>query len=205
MSLQGAVPEVWVADRYAGQGGHGVERQLCRALLLRDAQYAIGRQRETLKDSTLGQYRADLDRRLTTLLGQPPTASAGRKLARAIRKCRNDLFLFVTRRDVPYTNNGCQRALRPSVIFRKVTGCFQSHWGARLYAAAASVIATARLSGNPLSRPSRTSSPHNRPLSPRDRDLSSYHCKDAFPQLPVMIQGIDCSLSISKGFSPLYW
>jgi hypothetical protein len=25
--------------------------------------------------------------------------------------------------------------------------------------------------------------------------------KDALPQLPVMVQGIDCSLSISKGFS----
>ena len=166
--LQGAVPEVWVADRYAAQAGHGLERQLCLAHLLRDAQYAIeegdtgfapgfkalllravaiGRRREALKDTTLAQYRADLDRRLTRLLGPPPAAPAGRKLARAIRKCRNDLFLFITRRDVPYTNNCCERALRPSVIFRKVTGCFRSHWGARLYAAAASVIATGRLNG----------------------------------------------------------
>jgi transposase len=169
--LQGARPEIWVADRYAAQAGHGQERQLCLAHLLRDAQYAIdegdtgfapgfkalmlravaiGRRRDTLKDSTLAQYRADLDRRLTRLLGPPPTAlaaPAGRKLARAIRKCRNDLFLFITRRDVPYTNNCCERALRPSVIFRKVTGCFRSHWGARLYAAAASVIATGRLNG----------------------------------------------------------
>jgi len=166
--LQGAVPEIWVADRYAAQAGHGQERQICLAHLLRDAQYtidegdtgfapgfkalllravAIGRRRDTLKDSTLAQYRADLDRRLTRLLGPPPTTPAGRKLVRAIRKCRNDLFLFITRRDVPYTNNGCERALRPSVIFRKVTGCFRSHWGARLYAAAASVIATGRLNG----------------------------------------------------------
>jgi transposase len=166
--LRGAVPEVWVADRYAGQNGHGAQRQVCLAHLLRDAQYAIddgdtifapgfkgllkraaaiGRRRQTLKDSTLTQYRADLDRRLTKLLGAPPTTKTGQKLARAIRKCRNDLFIFVTRRDVPYTNNGCERALRPSVIFRKVTGCFRSHWGARLYAAAASVIATGRLNG----------------------------------------------------------
>jgi transposase len=166
--LRGAEPEVWVADRYAGQNGHAKERQICLAHLLRDAQYAIdegdagfapafkslllravaiGRRRETLKDSTLVQYRADLDRRLTKLLGSPTASQAGQKLARAIRKCRNDLFLFVTRRDVPYTNNGCERALRPSVIFRKVTGCFRSHWGAKLYAAAASVIATGRLNG----------------------------------------------------------
>jgi transposase len=164
--LQGARPEIWVADRYGAQNGHGAQRQVCLAHLLRDTQYAldegdtgfapgfralllravaIGRRRGDLKESTLAQYRADLDRRLTKLLGATTTVPAGLKLARAIRKCRNDLFVFVTRRDVPYTNNGCERALRPSVIFRKVTGCFRSHWGARLYAAAASVIATGRL------------------------------------------------------------
>lgn len=166
--LAGARPQVWIADRYGGQAGHGTERQLCLAHLLRDAQYAIdegdagfapafkklllravhiGRRREALKDTTLAQYRADLDRRLDRLLAAAPTAAAGRKLARGIRKCRGDLFLFVTRRDVPYTNNGCERALRPSVVFRKVTGGFRSQWGADLYAATVSVIATARLRG----------------------------------------------------------
>lgn len=164
--LAGAVPEVWVADRYAGQAGHGKERQVCLAHLLRDAQYAIdegdavfapgfkqlllracaiGRRRDDLKDSTLAQYHGNLDRQLDRLLAPTPSATAGRKLARAIRRCRGDLFLFLARRDVPYTNNGCERALRPSVTFRKVTGCFRSQWGARTYAAAASVIATGRL------------------------------------------------------------
>jgi len=166
--LQGSKPEVWVADRYGAQNGHALERQLCLAHLLRDAQYAIdegdtvfalgfkglllravaiGRRRERLKDSTLAQYRADLDRRLTTLLQSTPATAAGRKLAKGVKACREDLFRFVVRRDVPYTNNGSERALRPSVIFRKVTGCFRSHWGARLYAAAVSVIATGRLRG----------------------------------------------------------
>jgi transposase len=164
--LKGAAPEIWVADRYGGQNGHGAQRQVCLAHLLRDAQYAIdegdtrfatafkllllravsvGRRREALKESTLARHRADLDRRLTRLLAKDGDTPAGQKLARGIRKCRNDLFVFITRRDVPYTNNGCERALRPSVIFRKVTGCFRSHWGARLYAATASVIATGRL------------------------------------------------------------
>jgi len=48
---------------------------------------------------------------------------------------------------VPYTNNACERALRPSVIFRKVTGGFRAEWGARVYAAAVSIIATGRLHG----------------------------------------------------------
>ncbi len=166
--LRGAQPEIWVCDRYGGQNGHGLQRQVCLAHLLRDTQYAIdagdtgfapglqrllrraaaiGRRRPALKDTTLAQYRADLDRRLDRLLHAPPTTKAGQKLARAIRKCRGDLFVFLTRRDVPYTNNGCERALRPSVIFRKVTGGFRSHWGARLYAAVQSVIGTGRLDG----------------------------------------------------------
>ena len=163
--LGDARPEVWVADRYAAQAGHGAQRQLCLAHLLRDARYAIdtgdtgfatgfhkllqravgiGQRRGDLKDSTLLQYRADLDRRLDRLLAAGATTQAGRQLAQAIRKCRGDLFLFVTRRDVPATNNDCERALRPSVIFRKVTGGFRSQWGAQTYAAA-SVIATGRL------------------------------------------------------------
>jgi len=62
-----------------------------------------------------------------------------------MRRDRDDLFRFVTRRDLPYTNNACERALRPSVIFRKVTNGFRAEWGAKVYAAAASVIATGRL------------------------------------------------------------
>jgi transposase len=64
-----------------------------------------------------------------------------------MRRDRDDLLHFVTRPDVPSTNNACERALRPSVIFRKVTNCFRADWGARVCAAAASVIASGRLHG----------------------------------------------------------
>jgi transposase len=94
-------PDVWVADRYAAQAGHGNQRQLCLAHLLRDAQYAIdsgdtgfapgfykllqravaiGRRRPDLKDATLVQYRADLDRRLDRLLAVSPTTEADQQL-----------------------------------------------------------------------------------------------------------------------------
>jgi transposase len=167
--LQGRRPEIWIADRYGGQAGHGAARQMCLAHLARDAKFAIeagddvftpgfrlvllramaiGKRRATLKDSTLAQYRADLDRRLDKLLSGPePKQDAGRRLYRAMRRDRADLFRFVTRRDVDYTNNACERALRPSVIFRKVTNGFRADWGAKVYAAAASVIATGRLHG----------------------------------------------------------
>jgi transposase len=167
--MDGAQPQVWVADRYGGQLGHGAVRQMCLAHLLRDATYAIeegdtgfapgfrflllravaiGKRREALKDSTLAQYRADLERRLDRLLaGALPDRPDARRLFRAMRRDRENLFRFITRRDVPYTNNACERALRPSVIFRKVTGGFRAEWGATVYAAAATVIATGRLHG----------------------------------------------------------
>jgi transposase len=167
--LAGARPQVWVADRYGGQLGHGAVRQMCLAHLLRDAKYAIedgdtvfapgfrrlllravaiGWRRDTLKDTTLAQYQADLDRQLSRLLsGSTPDNKSGRRLFRAMRRDHDDLFRFVTRRDVPYTNNACERALRPSVIFRKVTNGFRAEWGGQVYAAAASVMATGRLHG----------------------------------------------------------
>ena len=166
--LGNARPDVWVADRYGAQNGHGKQRQVCLAHLLRDAQYAIdcgdtvfapafktllkracniGKRRARLKNATLLDYRRRLDGDLTDLLCCDAVHPQGRKLVRAIKKCRDDLFVFMTRRDVPTTNNGSERALRMSVIFRKVTGCFRSVWGAKLYAATVSVIATGKLHG----------------------------------------------------------
>ena len=55
--------------------------------------------------------------------------------------------MFVTDREVPFTNNDSERALRPSVIFRKVTNGTRSEWGAECFAAVRSVIGTGRLHG----------------------------------------------------------
>ena len=55
--------------------------------------------------------------------------------------------MFLTRRDVEPTNNESERALRPSVIFRKVTNGFRSAWGAKVYADICSVVATGRING----------------------------------------------------------
>jgi len=67
--LQGAQPQVWVADRYGGQLGHGAVRQMCLAHLLRDATYAIeagdavfapGFRLLLLRAMAIGKRRADL-------------------------------------------------------------------------------------------------------------------------------------------------
>ena len=166
--LQGAVPEVWVSDRYAAQMGHAAAHQVCLAHLLRDARYAIdagdatfapgfeallrralaiGRRRDELTDATLLAHRRELERRLDRLLSLAPATRQGRKLRNGIAKCKGKLFVFVTRRDAPPTNNASERALRPSVIFRKVTNGFRSAWGAAFDADVRSVIATGALNG----------------------------------------------------------
>ena len=50
-----------------------------------------------------------------------PIGEPGCKLRKRIAANRGHLFVFVTNRSVPYTNNVSERNLCPSVIFRKVT------------------------------------------------------------------------------------
>jgi transposase len=76
-----------------------------------------------------------------------PTHRAGAKLQQVIKGCRRYLFVFLANREIPPTNNGSEQALRPCVIYRKVTNCFRSEWAAELYADIRSVIETARRSG----------------------------------------------------------
>ena len=117
-----------------------LRRLLCWAI-------AIGRRRATLKDTTLTGYRAQADRRLDRLLGLPTITHAGAELKAQTKRWRGQFFTFMTDRDVPPTNNAAERALRPSVIFRKVTNGFRSTWGANVHALVRSVIGTGRLHG----------------------------------------------------------
>jgi len=158
-------PEVWVSDMLGSQRGHAIEWQVCLAHLLRDAKYAIecgdtafsapfrrlllraiaiGRRRDTLKDTTLKQYLYDLDRRLNRIIAAVPIGEPGRKLRKRMLANRAHLFVFMTNRTVPATNNVSERHLRPSVIFRKVTNGFRCEWGAETYAAFRSVVSTAK-------------------------------------------------------------
>ena len=169
----GAVrPDFWVSDRLGAQMGWArTGHQACLAHLLRDIQYAIdagdvsfapgiknllkqavaiGHRRDRLKDSTLVTYAAMLEAKLDRLLQIEPANREGQKLLRIIKKYRQNLFVFVTNRAVPPTNNGSEQALRPCVIFRKITNCFRSQWGAKLYADVRSVFETARRRGIPI-------------------------------------------------------
>jgi len=169
----GAVrPDFWVSDRLGAQMGWArTGHQACLAHLLRDVQYAIdagdvsfapgiknllkqavaiGHRRDRLAASTLTVYAVKLEAKLDRLLQIEPANRQGQKLLRIIKKYRQNLFVFVTNQAVPPTNNGSEQALRPCVIFRKITNCFRSHWGAKLYADVRSVFETARRRGIPI-------------------------------------------------------
>ena len=100
--------------------------------------------KQTLKDTALKQYLYDLDRRLDRIMAAVPVGEAGRKLHKRMLANRAHLFVFMTNRAVPPTNNISERHLRPSVIFRKVTNGFRCEWGAETYAAFRSVVSTAK-------------------------------------------------------------
>ena len=169
MFLGGAKPKVWLSDRLAAQCTHAQAHQFCLAHLIRDAQYAIdhgdaifapqfkaflkdacavGRRRPDLADPTIATHRRRLLRELDRLLELEPTDLEGRHLRDAMFvDARDKLLVFLSRRDVEPTNNVSERALRPSVIFRKVTNGFRSEWGAKVYADLCSVVGTGRRNG----------------------------------------------------------
>ncbi len=53
----------------------------------------------------------------------------------------------MTERGVPSTNNGSERDIRPSTIFRQVTSGFRSRWGGDLYAGVRSTLNKGRRQG----------------------------------------------------------
>ena len=101
-------------------------------------------QRRTGRFNRLAHTRYLVDR----LLDLKPTDVEGSHLRATIAVTASDkLLVFLTRRDVAATNNESERALRPSVIFRRVTNGFRSEWGAKVYADLCSIVATGRLAG----------------------------------------------------------
>lgn len=162
--------EVWESDCYGAQlKAPAQQLQLCLAHQLRNLQavvdveptltwpramqtlfrYAIHlhHQRDQLSPDQFAIQVARVERHCDRLLQRSLAPPDARRLQRRYLKHRDKLFVFLYRTDVDPTNNAAERALRPSVIHRKVTGCFRSEWGAKAFAALASVIDTAELSG----------------------------------------------------------
>jgi transposase len=161
--------DVWVCDCWKAQLNAPARlRQICLAHQIRNLQGLIDRRpqlrwakemqalfRQAIR---LGNHRQQMTERgyqrqvlilhkhLERLL-QRRFRGLGTNLLERYRKYRDSLFVFLQRSDVPADNNACERALRPSVIHRKVMGSFRSEWGPQAYAALTTVLNTAKRHG----------------------------------------------------------
>lgn len=162
--------EVWVSDCYKAQlNAPARQHQLCLAHQLRNLQavveecpmltwpramqvlfrYAIHLHhlRSQLPVEEYAAQVARIERHCDRLLLRNLDPPSAKRIQKRYRTYRENLFVFLYREDVEPTNNVAERALRPSVIHRKVTGCFRSEWGVKAFAAFASIIDTAHLNG----------------------------------------------------------
>jgi transposase len=168
--LEGRTVDTWVSDCWKPHFHVPAKRwQLCLAHQVRNLQglrercprlawarelqalfrsaMHVAKRRAELTERGFRRRVSQLERRLDQLLARDLKTVAAQALLKRYRKHREHLFVFLHDPRVPYHNNACERALRPSVVHRKVTGGFRSIWGAQAYAALASLIDTAKLRG----------------------------------------------------------
>jgi transposase len=170
--LDGVRPEIWVSDRLGSQMGWARLHQVCLAHLLRTCQHVIDSgdilfawqvaallrraiRHHRMRDRIIRRlgpgapaaFRHRINAAMDDLLRDEPTHPAAQKLRRSLVKARDHLFVFLDHPEVPPTNNGSERALRPGVIFRKATNCFRSEWAAHLHCGVRSVLETGRRRG----------------------------------------------------------
>lgn len=165
-----AMPEVQECDLYSSQLASPVPRKaVCQAHQLRDLQYAteqgdrhysprmarlirmglhLAKQREQLPAEEYRERAARVQQLAHRLAWRPLSSHwAGEKMQQRYRRLEAHWWTFLERDDVAGTNNASERALRPVVVHRKVTGGFRSGWGAEAYAVFVSVAQTAQKQG----------------------------------------------------------
>ncbi len=172
-TMDGARPKVWTSDRYSAQQNHAEAQQTCLAHLARDVAYgmeasdddvvlrlklwfdavfAFAKAMTDFAPSTAQAKRRALERRIADILQASTNCPIARELLAKIARARDQLLTFCDfPGEVEPTNNGCERALRPAVIQRKVTNGFRAKWAADHDAALRTTLDTARLaSGAPF-------------------------------------------------------
>jgi hypothetical protein len=111
----------------------------------------LKRQWDQLSDERYTSRVCRLETRLDELLaGQLAGAQAepnAKRLARRMQKHRKELTAFLWDKNLEGTNNTAERALRPAVVARKISGGSRSENGAEAFARLASLLRTADQQG----------------------------------------------------------
>jgi transposase len=162
-------PKLWLSDGYSAQQGHGHHHQTCLAHLARDVAFALeasddmvslrlklwldkvfalARNIPGFAASTLKAKKRQLENTLADILTSGTSCEIAATLQAKLARASPRLLTFLDYPgEVEVTNNGCERALRPAVIQRKVTIVFRSMWAAPGDCAVRTVVDTAKLSG----------------------------------------------------------
>jgi len=159
------LPEVQESDCYSAQLASPVAiKQICHAHQLRDLRYAqeqgdteyaprmsrlirmaigLSHRCQKLRPELFAHQVVRL-KRLGHRLGFGPLAlnAFGEAKQHHYRRLEAWWWVFLERTHVSPTNNASERALRPSIVHRKVTGGFRSEWGGAAYAAFLRVVQT---------------------------------------------------------------
>lgn len=166
-------PEVWGSDCAPAQlGSPAAQHQICLSHQIRDLTYAVEadgevgarwaralrhvfsrairlhRERASLAPATFARRRTlvvNAARRLV-FRAWAGEGEAGTLQRRYVKRWA-DLFVFLEREGVEPTNNSSERDLRPAVLQRKVTGGYRSEAGAERGGIFATVLTTARKTG----------------------------------------------------------
>jgi transposase len=103
----------------------------------------LKKQWNELPDATYEMKASRLEDRLDELVGMKLEPADARRLCKRLARHRQDLTRFLWEEKLDGTNNAAERALRPAVIMRKITGGSRSEEGAAAWAKLASLLRTA--------------------------------------------------------------
>jgi len=117
----------------------------CKALV--QAMLRLKRRREEL-DSKVYEHQVKLLEDRLLALSQTTWGDADAdRLTKRLAKYREKLTPFLHHAELDGTNNAAERALRPAVVMRKITGGSRSESGAKAWSILASVMRTAQQQG----------------------------------------------------------
>jgi len=105
---------------------------------------------DTLGDAQYTSRVCRLETRLDQLARAIYDEPHARRLAKRMRKYRKELTAFLWDKDLNGTNNAAERAIRPAVVARKISGGSRSKNGADAWARLASLLRTASQQGKNL-------------------------------------------------------
>ena len=98
---------------------------------------------EELPDAGYEMRASRLEGRLDQLIASPQDHPDARRLCKRLSRHREELTRFLWDKEMEGTNNAAERALRPAVVMRKITGGSRSRSGAAAWMKLASLMRTA--------------------------------------------------------------